>query len=140
MGDADQPRAKRSDLTCAFECIYAQDMGKHSTREEVAAQCTELLDTSFFRVLCEPVRIDILKQLVIHGRSDVGSIAESMPQDRSVIARHLQLMERTGLLRVEVQGRHTFYEIDGPAIMERMSNATKAVQSLVPLCCPGKQP
>jgi DNA-binding transcriptional ArsR family regulator len=120
---------------CVHLCL---SMVKHRTREEVAALCTELLDTSFFRALCEPVRIDILKQLVVQGRSDVGSIAETMPQDRSVIARHLQLMERTGLLRSEVQGRHTFYDIDGPAIMERMSNATKALQALVPLCCPGK--
>lgn len=115
-------------------------MTKHQTREEVAAMCTELLDTSFFRALCEPVRIDILKQLVVQGRSDVGSIAEAMPQDRSVIARHLQLMERTGLLRAEAQGRHTFYEVDGPAILERMANATKALQALVPICCPSGQP
>src|SRR3989338_9077115 len=105
-------------------------MAKHQTREEIAAMCTELLDTSFFRALCEPVRIDILKQLVVQGRSDVGSIAEAMPQDRSVIARHLQLMERAGLLRAQTEGRHTFYCIDGPTIAARVERISTLIQAL----------
>jgi predicted transcriptional regulator len=61
-----------------------------------------------------------------------------MPQDRSVIARHLQLMERAGLLTSQVEGRHTFYEIDGPAVVERMSQVTSALQAIVPVCCPAR--
>ncbi|GAB4569476.1 MAG: winged helix-turn-helix domain-containing protein [Rhizobacter sp.] len=111
-------------------------MPKHPTREQVANACMEILDTGFFRALCEPVRVEILRQLILKGRSDVNTIAEGMPQDRSVIARHLQLMERAGLLHSQTQGRHTFYEIDGPAIVSRMSSVTSVLQSLVPMCCP----
>lgn len=111
-------------------------MPKHPTREEVANACMEILDTGFFKALCEPVRVEILRQLILKGRSDVNTIAEAMPQDRSVIARHLQQMARVGLLHTETQGRHTFYEIDGPAIVARMSSVTSTLQSLVPMCCP----
>jgi predicted transcriptional regulator len=108
------------------------------TRKEAADACLAAMDTDFFRALCEPPRIEILKQLVLKGRSDVGTIAESMPQDRSVIARHLQLMERSGLLRAETEGRHTYYEIDGPAMVSRFEKITNLLKGLAPLCCPGK--
>ncbi len=111
-------------------------MAKPRSREDVAEACVQMLDTGFFRALCEPVRVEILRQLILKGRSDVNTVAETMPQDRSVVARHLQLMERAGLLQSQTEGRHTFYEIDGPAIVERMSGVTRAIESLVPLCCP----
>ena len=69
------------------------------TRTAVANACVDILDTEFFRALCEPARIQIFRQLVIKGRSDIGTIAEDLPQDRSVIARHLQQMERAGEAR-----------------------------------------
>lgn len=111
-------------------------MAKSKSRDEVAEACVQMLDTGFFRALCEPVRVEILRQLILKGRSDVNTIAEGMPQDRSVVARHLQLMERAGLLQAQTEGRHTFYEIDGPAVVERMQGVTQALASLVPLCCP----
>lgn len=114
-------------------------MAKTKSREDIANACVDMLDTGFFRALCEPVRIEILRQLILKGRADVNSIAEGMPQDRSVVARHLQLMERAGLLYAESQGRHTFYEIDGPAVVARMSQVTEALQAIVPTCCPGKR-
>ena len=113
-------------------------MTKSNSREEIANACVAMLDTGFFRALCEPVRIEILRQLILKGRADVNTVAEDMPQDRSVIARHLQLMERAGLLRSEVEGRHTFYEIDGPAVVERMSQVTSGLKAIVPMCCPAQ--
>lgn len=106
------------------------------SRAEAANACLEVLETDFFRALCEPVRVEIFRQLVLKGRCDVGTIAQAMPQDRSVIARHLQLMERAGLLCAQAEGRHTFYEIDGPAILSRFEQMSALFQMLVPLCCP----
>jgi DNA-binding transcriptional ArsR family regulator len=117
-----------------------RSMPKHPTREEVADACLEMLDTGFFRALCEPVRVEILRYLIVNGRSDVNTVSAAMPQDRSVIARHLQLMERAGLLQAQSEGRHTFYEIDGPSIVSRMTNVTKALSELVPMCCPRPGP
>ncbi|MDP3815718.1 helix-turn-helix transcriptional regulator [Pseudomonas sp.] len=110
-------------------------MTQPKNRTEAADACIEILDTDFFRALCEPARIQIFRVLVLQGRSDIGSIAETMPQDRSVIARHLQTMERAGLLRAQTEGRHTFYEIDGPTIAARVEQIAGLIQTLVPLCC-----
>ncbi len=110
-------------------------MNQPTSRTQAADACIEILDTDFFRALCEPARIQIFRVLVLQGRSDIGSIAEAMPQDRSVIARHLQIMERAGLLRAQSEGRHTFYCIDGPTIAARVERISALIQTLVPLCC-----
>lgn len=110
-------------------------MTQPKSRTQAAEACTEILDTEFFRAFCEPARVEIFRVLVLQGRSDIGSIAQAMPQDRSVIARHLQTMQRAGLLRVQSEGRHTFYEIDGPSIASRVARISDLIQTLAPLCC-----
>lgn len=105
------------------------------TRAQAADACVEILDADFFRALCEPSRLQVFRQLVLLGRSDIGTIAKALPQDRSVIARHLQTLERAGLLHAQTQGRHTFYEIDGPSITLRMESIMELMRVLAPLCC-----
>ena len=106
------------------------------SRETSAAACIEALDCAFFKALSEPARVDILKVLVMLGRADVGSIAEQVPQDRSVVTRHLQLLERAHILRSQSEGRHTFYEIDGVGVLEQIQGLTALLKTLQPLCCP----
>ena len=108
-----------------------------TTRTQAADACVEILDADFFRALCEPARLAIFRQLVLLGQSDIATIAQAMPQDRSVIARHLQTLERAGVLHAQTEGRHTFYEIDGPAIASRMEKIVGLMRTLVPLCCAG---
>ncbi len=67
--------------------------------------------------------------MVLLGRSDIGTIAKTLPQDRSVIARHLQQMERAGIVRAETEGRHTYYDIDGPAIASRIDGIAVLVRT-----------
>jgi DNA-binding transcriptional ArsR family regulator len=110
-------------------------LSKTPTRLQAANACLEVLDTDFFRALCEPARIQIFRQMVLLGRSDIGTIAKNLPQDRSVIARHLQLMERAGIVRAENEGRHSYYEIDGSAVSERIDGIANLVRALVPFCC-----
>jgi len=107
-----------------------------SPRETAAAACIDALDSAFFKALSEPARVAILRVLVLQGRADVGSIAEQVPQDRSVVARHLQVLERARILRSETEGRHTFYAIDGDGVLEQMKALTTLLQTLQPLCCP----
>jgi len=76
---------------------------------------------------------------VLVGRADIGTIAQTMPQDRSVIARHLQVLERAGVVQSQTEGRHTFYEIDGPSVATRLEQMVALMGALVPLCCAGKK-
>lgn len=111
-------------------------MIKKMSREQAADACLDILDTEFFVALCEPVRVELVRALVLKGRSDIQTIAEGFAQDRSVIARHLQVLARAGLVHSEKVGRHQYFELDGPAILVRMEAMTTAIRQIVPLCCP----
>ncbi len=108
-------------------------------REQVAQACVDILDTTFFKALCEPARVALLRELVLGGRADVGSIAKRVPQERSVVARHLQIMQRAGLLTSTSEGRNTFYEVDAQSILERLEQMTELVRAVSAVCCPPKQ-
>ena len=107
-----------------------------ANRIKAADCCTEVLGTEFLQALCEPSRCSILRELVLKGRSDIRTLAADMPIDRSVISRHLQTMERAGIVRSEKEGRHTFYQVNGPNLISELENLTAALKQLKPVCCP----
>ena len=76
-------------------------------RRTAARGLAEVVDSKLFRALCEPARIDILRQLTLLGRVDIGTLADRLPQDRSVISRHLGLLRDAGIVRREKRGRKT---------------------------------
>ena len=109
---------------------------------EIANQLVDVMDSKFFKSMVEPVRIEIIRYLLLHGRSDIGTIAENMPQDRSVISRHLNLMQEVGILNCEKETRHMFYSLNAEAFLARFSNMTELVKACIkecgPLCCKSK--
>ncbi len=96
-------------------------------------------DSKFFKTLSEPVRVQILRFLMLNRRSDIGTIAKHMPQDRSVISRHLNLMHTAGILNCEKETRHIFYEINGQAFIDKLEKITsqirKCMEEYCPSCC-----
>lgn len=73
---------------------------------------------------------------MLNGRSDVGTIAEHMPQDRSVISRHLNLMHEAGILNTEKQTRYVYYEINGKALIDKLETITGMIRKCMLVCCP----
>ena len=106
-------------------------------RRQAATRCGEILDSELFKALCEPVRIELVRLLIAHGRSDLGALAAELPQDASVISRHLALLHRAGLVRREKRGRHVLYELDGPALLSRVEGIAGELRRAIPFCCPG---
>ena len=94
------------------------------------------LDSKFFKSLSEPVRQELLKYLLLNGRSDVGTIAQHLPQDRSVISRHLQFMHKTGILNCEKDGRFVYYSINGKDFLAKLESLVDQVSACIPVCCP----
>ena len=93
-------------------------------------------DARFFKTLSEPVRMDLLRYLMLNGRSDIGTIADHMPQDRSVVSRHLNLMQEAGILKCEKETRYVFYEIDARAFVDKLEAITRRFRKCVEVCCP----
>lgn len=104
--------------------------------QTVTDELIDLIDSRFFKALSEPVRVQLLKYLILSGKSDIASIAAAFPQDRSVISRHLQAMLNAGLLRSEKISRHVYYEIDGGTVLEKFERIAAQIRQCLPHCCP----
>ncbi len=109
---------------------------QESLRAQAINSAVAVLDDPLFKALQETSRVAVLRQLMLLGRADVGQIAERLPQERSVISRHLQLLLEAGIVRMERAGRHRIYEVDEPAIMRKFEVILREVGRLAPYCCP----
>ncbi len=94
------------------------------------------LDSKLFKALSEPVRGEILRFLLLHGRSDISTIAEHLPQDRSVISRHLHLMAEAGILVAEKETRHRFYSLNGETFLKEFEAIVTSIKKCMAECCP----
>ena len=106
------------------------------TRIAAADCCTEIFGTDFLQALCEPSRASLLREMVLKGRADISTLAQDLPLDRSVISRHLRVLESVGVVKSEKEGRHTYYEIDGTKLVDELERLTEVVKMIRPVCCP----
>ncbi|MBI2566917.1 MAG: winged helix-turn-helix transcriptional regulator [Candidatus Schekmanbacteria bacterium] len=98
-------------------------------------QLFDNLDTAFFRAMADPVRIRLLERLAHRPWADVAAIAAEMPQDTSVVSRHLAQMAEAGLLRRRKEGRHVLYAIDGETMLARLEALASLVRQCLALGC-----
>jgi DNA-binding transcriptional ArsR family regulator len=102
----------------------------------VSAKLVEVLDSAFLRALAEPSRLEILKVLLERGPSDVGMIAARVPQERSVVSRHLKVLLDAGIVASARRGRHRVFAVDGQAILARFERILAFARSVAASCCP----
>ncbi|MNF25300.1 DNA-binding transcriptional repressor ArsR [compost metagenome] len=130
--------ASAGGFTCACVRTYSLNMNTPAmTRTHAIEAAIESLDSAFFKALCEPSRVAVLKRVMQLGRADVSEIAADLPQERSVVSRHLQVLLEANIVRATKAGRQVFYEVDGPAIVTRLESILQHTRSIAALCCPG---
>lgn len=94
-----------------------------------------IADDDLFKILSEPARIALIRFLAVNGPSDIGTVAASFPQDRSVISRHLKMMCDNGLLFAEKKSRSTVYSFDGYAFLDRLEALASMVRGFLDQYC-----
>jgi ArsR family transcriptional regulator, zinc-responsive transcriptional repressor len=110
---------------------------KASKKAETSIQdLIEVFDSQFFKALSEPVRVEILKFLLMNGRSDVGTVAKSIQKDRSVLSRHLHFLTEVGLLKNEKVARNSYFEIDAGSFRDKVYSLFSKVDRAIQNCCP----
>ena len=96
-----------------------------------AARIDRLLDPDLLRPLAEPTRARLLSCLLKCGRPcSVTEVAECCSIDFSMVARHLAMMARDGVLSREKRGRTVWYAADGPALAARFRELADAIDEL----------
>jgi ArsR family transcriptional regulator, zinc-responsive transcriptional repressor len=95
------------------------------------------LEDPLLKALADPTRCMLVRTLVQLGPADIATIAEQFPQDRSVISRHLRVLHEVGVVRSGKEGRHVYYALDGPALVQRLEGLLIKAKALVAAgCCP----
>jgi DNA-binding transcriptional ArsR family regulator len=107
-----------------------------TAREKAASELLAVLDSEFLRALTEPARLELLRVMLVHGPADIGTLASHLPQDRSVISRHLITLERAGIVSATRAGRRHIYALDGSAFVRALEEILGTTRRLADICCP----
>lgn len=95
-----------------------------------------LLDPALFKALCDPTRAKLLGCLAKCGRAcSVSEVAECCSVDFSVVSRHLQLLERAGVLESSKEGRTVSYGVRYTHLCQSLRGLAQAIEH----CCPADQ-
>ena len=111
-----------------------------SAREAASSGLVAVLGSPFLRALTEPARLDLLRVLLLHGPANIGTLAGHLPQDRSVISRHLKVLEQAGIVQGERNGRERVYALDGPGFVGTLERILEQAKRLAACCCPPAVP
>lgn len=124
------------DICIDVHIIRSMETKQTETKEQIVQNFLSVFDSKIFKTLSEPVRREILKVLLLHGRSDIGAIAQQLPQDRSVISRHLQLMHEVGILNCTKESRFRYYSINGEHFLAAFEKFSEELKCCLDECCP----
>ena len=96
----------------------------------------EALADAAVAALCEPSRCAVFCALLEVVEADVGQLAQGLPQDRSVISRHLAALHDAGLVSLRIQGRRRIYQARGLYLIERLEALLGVAKAALATCCP----
>lgn len=69
-----------------------------------------------FRLLGEPVRLEVLNVLHARGEQHVQALVEATGQSHANVSKHLRLMAETGLVERRREGPYAYYRIADPTL------------------------
>ena len=93
-----------------------------------------LLDAEFFKALSDPTRLMLLRCLLMCRRAcSVSEVAGCCNVDYSVVARHLGLLARAGVLESHKEGRTVWYQARCEALAERFEGLSDEIRALSPI-------
>lgn len=67
---------------------------------------------SVFAALGDPTRLGVMARLSRGGPASIARLTEGSDVTRQAIRKHLEVLERTGLVRGRRQGRESLWELD----------------------------
>lgn len=86
--------------------------------------------------LVEPSRCAVFCALLEVKEADVGALASRLPQDRSVISRHLSALHDAGLVTLRVDGRRRVYRVRAASLVARLEALLITAKAAMAVCCP----
>lgn len=128
------------EVPCADICIMTQVRKRKPLTPKQAAACCgpidDLLDPELFKALCDPTRARLVGCLAKCGRAcSVSEVAECCSVDFSVVSRHLQALERAGVVAAAREGRAVMYRVKYAELCGVLRGLADALEQ----CCPKEE-
>ena len=83
-------------------------------------------DDELWSAIGDPSRCQVLDLLVSHGAVSASWLAGRVPFTRQAVAKHLAVLERSGLISRRKHGREVLYQVEAG----RLDQATQAMADL----------
>ncbi|HEY0848100.1 MAG TPA: metalloregulator ArsR/SmtB family transcription factor [Noviherbaspirillum sp.] len=100
-----------------------------------SASLLSTLSSPFLKALADPARQTIICVLVQNGGLDVTSISEYLTQERSVVSRHLKVLNEAGIVEGEKIGRQVIYRLRGENIVQHIEHLLNELKKTMATCC-----
>ena len=71
-----------------------------------------VIDDDLWSAVGDPMRRRMLDQLLLDGAGTATSLSEHLPVTRQAVAKHLDVLDRAGLVHATAIGREKRYEVD----------------------------
>ncbi len=69
-----------------------------------------------FRLLGEPVRLEILNLLHVHGEMNVQEIIDATGQQQANVSKHLKLLAEADMVSRRKEGLFVYYSVADPSL------------------------
>ena len=71
-----------------------------------------VIDDDLWSAIGDPTRRRMLDQLLLDGGSTATSLSEHLPVSRQAVSKHLDVLDRAGLVHATAIGREKRYQVD----------------------------
>lgn len=99
------------------------------------ASLIRALDSAFLKALADPARQKIICVLVQSGGLDVTSISQYLTQERSVVSRHLKVLNEAEIVTSEKVGRQVIYCLNGKNVIDHVECLLAELKKAAGKCC-----
>lgn len=104
--------------------------GSKKENEICTSKLENAMDFEFYKVLFDPVRSQIMVLLGSNESLSISEVAKYFPQDRTVISRHLSLMERYGIVSRVKKSREFLYHLNADFVIGKFEKTATDLKEL----------
>ena len=90
-----------------------------------------VIDDDLWSAVGDPTRRRLLDQLLSDGEGTATSLSEHVPVTRQAVAKHLDVLDRTGLVHATAVGREKRYRVDEAQLARAVAQLEAAYQDHV---------
>lgn len=88
-----------------------------------------VIEDQLWSAIGDPTRRRMLDLLIVEGIETATALSDQLPVSRQAISKHLQVLDRAGLVRGTVEGRERRYQVDETQLaraVEQMNQVSTA--------------